>query len=586
MTQTKRSWFRISREDGWRLKAAALVLFLVALTTIYGTNRILTERFASADRADAQVQLALYSGNLVSELRRHSVVPLLLSRDPALISALSADDFATSTQRLISYRDEIGAASIHLLDAGGRAVATSDRAALGSLRRNAPYFVNATRSNDTVFTMHRDETGRAHFFYSRNIKQGPRSLGVIVVEVDLEKYEQSWAQFASAVIVTDSSGEVLLSTVPSWRGLSEAEALAVEPPQSPFERAFRATIDWTAASPDAYLAGSAVMRNEARIPFQGWRIGSFIDYAAVRERVNAVLALQVMGFAILLALLFYFMSVRAERRSDQLMREGEQLRALNDLLQHEISERQRAERDLEFAEQSLAQSSKLAALGEMSAAVSHELNQPLAAMKTYLAGARLLIARQRTDEAVASFQRIDAMINRMSAITRQLKSYAHRGAEAEEGFDLRDALDAVLAMMEPQVVRSGVRLKVSKPEVPVRLTGDQLRVEQVIINLLRNALDAVSDRPEPRIDVILVAGRKATLTIRDNGPGIVDLDALFEPFYTTKAPGDGLGLGLAISSGIVRNMGGRLTGGNRPDSAGAVFEMVLPLASDRSVAAE
>ncbi|MCR9087099.1 MAG: ATP-binding protein [Rhodobacteraceae bacterium] len=586
MTDERLPRFRILREDGWRLRVAALALFLIALVTIWTTNRTLTERFAAIDRSEAQVQLALYSGNLMSELRRNSVVPLLLSRDPALIGALTADDFSQSTQRLISYQDEIGSASIFLLDETGRAVATTNRVELGSQHRGEPFYVNALRSNDTVFTVVREDTGLARFFYSRAVKQGPTTLGVIVVEVDLRKYEESWSQFATAVIVTDSSGEVLLTTTPGWRGLTEAEALAVEPANSPIERAFRATTDWTASSPDAYLKGSAVMRNEARIPFQGWRIGSFINYGEVRERVNAVLALEVMAFAILLALLFYSMSVRAERRSDQLMRESEQLRALNDLLQHEISERQRAERNLEFAEQSLAQSSKLAALGEMSAAVSHELNQPLAAMKTYLAGARLLIARQRTDQAVASFQRIDHMINRMSAITRQLKSYAHRGAETEESFDLRDALSAVMAMMEPQVHRQGVRLSISQPEGAVMVEGDQLRVEQVIVNLLRNALDAVSDVETPQVDVIMAVGRKANLTIRDNGGGIVDLDALFEPFYTTKAPGDGLGLGLAISSGIVTNMGGRLTGRNRPDGAGAVFEMVLPLASDRSLAAE
>lgn len=586
MTTTSSPFLRWTQDDGWRLRLAALTLFLIALMVIWTTNRILTERFAAVDRAEAQVQLALYSGNLMSELRRNSVVPLLLSRDPALIGALTSADFSQSSQRLISYRDEIGAKDLSLLDEGGRAVATSDRVNLGSLHRTDAYFVNALRSNDTVFTLRSDDTGLARFFYSRAVKQGGSTLGVVVVEVDLKKYESSWSEISSAVIVTDSSGIVLMTTVPRWRGLTEDDALSVQPASTGIERALRATADWTAASPDAYLSGSAVMRNEVRVPFQGWRLVSFISYGQVRERVNGVLALEVMAFAILLALLFYFMSLRAERRSDRLMRESEQLRALNDLLQHEISERQRAERNLEFAEQSLAQSSKLAALGEMSAAVSHELNQPLAAMKTYLAGARLLIARQRTDEAVASFQRIDHMINRMSAITRQLKSHAHRGADTEETFDLRDALAAVMAMMELQMKRSAVQLSISQPDVEVPIRGDQLRVEQVIVNLLRNALDAVRESDAPEIDIIMAAGRKATIAIRDNGSGIADLDALFEPFYTTKAPGDGLGLGLAISSGIVASMGGRLTARNRPNGAGAVFELVLPLASDQSLAAE
>ncbi len=573
-------------DEGWRLRLAVLGLFLASLAVIWVTNRILTERFAAADRAETQVQLALYSGNLMSELRRNSVVPLLLSRDPLLIGALTSGDYSQSSQRLISYRDEIGSASIFLLDEGGRTVATSDRVSLGSQHRSEPYFINAARSNDTVFTVDREDTGLSRFYYSRRIRQGGQMLGVIVVEVDLRKYEQTWSQIATAVLVTDSAGEVLLSTVPRWRGMAEEEALAPEPPKTAIERALRATADLTAASPDAYLRGVGVMRNEARLPFQGWRLVSFINYGDVRERVNGVLALEVMGFAILLALLFYFMSVQAERRSDLLQRESEQLRALNDLLQHEISERRRAERNLEFAEQSLAQSSKLAALGEMSAAVSHELNQPLAAMKTYLAGARLLIARQRSEEAAASFQRIDHMIDRMSAITKQLKSYAHRGGGDDDEFDLRDAVSAVLAMMEPQINRAGVRVTLSQPENSLVVAGDQLRAEQVIVNLLRNAMDAVRNAETPEIDLILAQSEDATLKVRDNGQGIADLDALFEPFYTTKAPGDGLGLGLAISSGIINGMGGRLTARNRPDQAGAVFEMVLPLAPDHSVAAE
>ncbi|MCV6598513.1 MAG: ATP-binding protein [Mangrovicoccus sp.] len=573
-------------DDGWRLRMGALVLFLVALVAMWTTNRILTERFAAADRRDAQVQLAFYSGSLMSELRRNSVVPLLLSRDAALIGALSNNDFRHSSQQLISLRNDIGAASLFLLDEGGRTVASSDRTKLGALLRSEPYFVNALRSNDTLFTLHRDQTGLARFYYSRRIRQGNSMLGVIVVEANLHKYERSWADLATAVIVSDSEGKVLLSTVPAWRGSTEEEALQMQPQVTAMERALRATANWSAAHPDAFLNGAPLMRSETRVPFQGWRLVSYSSYGDVRARVNGILALEVMGFAILLALLFYSMSVRAERRSDKLQAESEKLRALNDLLQHEIAERQRAERNLEFAEQSLAQSSKLAALGEMSAAVSHELNQPLAAMKTYLAGARLLIARQRSDEAVASFQRIDHMIDRMSAITRQLKSHAHRGADTRETFDLRDALSAVMAMMEPQIKRSGVRLSISGPEAGVHVTGDQLRVEQVIVNLLRNALDAVRETSAPEIDVILAAGRKAVMTIRDNGSGIEDLDALFEPFYTTKAPGDGLGLGLAVSSGIITDMGGRLTAHNRPDSAGAVFEMVLPLASDAPLAAE
>ncbi len=126
------------------------------------------------------------------------------------------------------------------------------------------------------------------------------------------------------------------------------------------------------------------------------------------------------------------------------------------------------EKNLEVAEQTLAQSSKLAALGEMSASVSHELNQPLAAMKTYLAGARLLLQRRRPEEALSSFQRIDDLIDRMGAITRQLKSYARKGGEAFEPIDARDCVSSALSMMEPQLKTRKVRITRIMP----RASGD------------------------------------------------------------------------------------------------------------------
>ena len=238
-----------------------------------------------------------------------------------------------------------------------------------------------------------------------------------------------------------------------------------------------------------------------------------------------------------------------------------------------------------MTEQTLAQSSKLAALGEMSAAVSHELNQPLAAMKTYLAGARLLINRNRPDEALSSFRRVDDLLDRMGAITRQLKSYARKGGESLSSVDMGDALGSALSMMEPQLKQRQVKLTRILPGEPVRVMGDRVRIEQVMVNLLRNALDATKGLRDPQVEVILSSGETARLTVRDNGHGIEDLDALFEPFYTTKQPGEGVGLGLAISSGIVNDLGGRLTARNG-EEGGAVFEMQLPILNESTEAAE
>ncbi len=572
-------------QNRWIMRISVLVVCVLALVVIYVSNQLLTQRFTETTRNKSEVRLTLYVANLMSELQRNSIVPQLLARDPELITALDFKDYSLSTARLLSFVDEIGAASLILLDGDGRTVAATDRNRLGEQHKTSPHFVNAQRSNATIFTTLDLETGGYAFVYSRRIESSGNTTGVIVVEVDLQKLERGWAGVSDAVYVADGQGTIILATEPRWRGLDEATALVRQSAPSAIERAVRATQDWAALPVDAYMSGEAVLRREARVPFQGWSIVSFTTYSSVRERVNGVLALEVMGFAILLALIFWAWSRKAASRVVFFQRESADLRALNIRLQREVAERQKVEKTLEVAEQTLAQSSKLAALGEMSAAVSHELNQPLAAMKTYLAGARLLLQRQRPDEALASFQRIDDLIERMGAITKQLKSYARKGADAFSPVDTRAAVSSALSMMEPQLNSRDITITRTLPEDPVMILGDRMRLEQVIINLLRNALDATKTARDPAIEIILATGDTVSLMVRDNGDGIEDLDELFEPFYTTKQPGDGVGLGLAISSGIVNDLGGRLTARNAA-GGGAVFEVQLPILSADVEAAE
>ncbi|MBP9182932.1 MAG: sensor histidine kinase [Fuscovulum sp.] len=569
----------------WRVKVAVALLILLAAGVVVVTNRWLSDRFVEATRNRAEVRLALYTGNLVSELQRTSVVPLLLARDPDLISALKEGNFSSTSAKLIALQSEIAVASIRLLDIDGRVVGATNRNVLGGNHRNETWFVDAQRANDTVFTSVKREAGGFDFSYSRALRSDGKVLGVIVVSVDLMKYERSWAGLQDAVLVTDSEATVILATEPVWRGQPMDVALEARDPPSAIQRALQATTDWAQNPPDAYVRGEAVMQTEARVPFRGWRIFTFTAYDSVREKVNGILALEIMGFAILMAITFYMLSRRAWSRSVSFQRESAELRMLNARLQREIAEREKVQKDLEVAEQTLAQSSKLAALGEMSAAVSHELNQPLAAMKTYLAGARLLLQRKRPDEALSSFQRIDDLIERMGAITRQLKSYARKGGEAFEPVDLRACISSALAMMEPQLKARVVKITRTLPRQAVMVMADRIRLEQVIINLLRNALDATKDTRGPQIDILLAAGDTATLSVRDNGPGIESLGTIFEPFYTTKKPGEGVGLGLAISSGIVADLGGRLTARNS-EGRGAIFEMQLPILGKEKEAAE
>ena len=560
----------------WRVRFALLAIFMLAVGTVYITNQLLSARFTQSTLQRAQLRLALYSGNMVSELQRNSIVPRLLASDAELIGALNSNDYQRTSQRLLSFVDEIGAAAILLLDSDGLVVAATDRNRLGETQRNLPHFREAARASQTVFTTHKHDTDVYDFAYSRKILSNNKPLGVIVVEVDLRKFQSAWAGISDAVIVAAAGGQILLATENSWVGLPEQEALALRSAPSAIDRAIQATQDWTVLSADAYMQGKAVMRQELRVPFRGWNMVLFTTYGGIRQRVNTVLALEIMGFSIFLALAFYQLSRQTLTRALFFQQESVDLRQLNIRLQREISERKKVEKNLEVAEQTLAQSSKLAALGEMSAAVSHELNQPLAAMKTYLAGAKLLLQRKRLEEALSSFQRIDDLIGRMSAITRQLKSYARKGGEELVPVDVRMAVNGALEIMEPQLKSRQISLSKTMPSAPVMILGDQLRLEQVVVNLLRNALDAISAVPTPEIELLLLGGETASLTVRDNGEGISDLDDLFEPFFTTKKPGDGVGLGLAISSGIITDLGGRLVARNS-ETAGAVFEVTLPI---------
>ena len=569
----------------WRAKLAVALLVVLAVVVVLVSNRLLTDRYTADTKSRAEVRLALYTGNLMAELQRTSVVPLLLASDPDLGRALKDGNFSGTSAKLIALQDELGVASIRLVDAAGRVVGATNRNVLGTNHRNETYFVEAQRAKDTIFSAVKRDSGGFDFLYSRAVMVDSKPLGVIIVSVDLMKYERAWAGLQDAIMVTDSEGTVMLSTEPRWRGLPMADALALRDPPSAISRALRATAEWTQDPPDAYVRGEAVMKTEARVPFRGWKIATFTAYGSVREQVNGILALEIMGFAILMAFTFYLLSRRAWSRSLSFQRESAELRLLNARLQRAIAEREKVKKDLEVAELTLAQSSKLAALGEMSAAVSHELNQPLAAMKTYLAGARLLLQRKRPDEALSSFQRVDDLIERMGAITRQLKSYARKGGEAFEEVDLRACVSSALAMMEPQLKARVVKISRGMPRQAVMVMADRLRLEQVIINLLRNALDATKETKDPQIDILLSAGETATLTVRDNGHGIIDLENLFEPFYTTKKPGEGVGLGLAISSGIVTDLGGRLTARNG-EGGGAVFEVQLPILGNKQEAAE
>lgn len=216
LTAIVESWRRMVATVGrFRLRILVAAFMVVALGTIWITNSLLTERFTETTRNRAELRLALYAGNIVSEMQRNSVVPLLLARDPALISALGAADYTTSSQRLISFQNELGTAEIVLLDIDGRTVAATDRNLLGTNHRQSSFFVDALRQRDTSFTVAQREGGGYAFNFSRAVLRDGRVIGVVAVRVDVLRFERSWTGFADAVAVLDSEGIVIMATEPA-----------------------------------------------------------------------------------------------------------------------------------------------------------------------------------------------------------------------------------------------------------------------------------------------------------------------------------------------------------------------------------
>ncbi|EGH21125.1 sensor histidine kinase, partial [Pseudomonas amygdali pv. mori str. 301020] len=225
----------------------------------------------------------------------------------------------------------------------------------------------------------------------------------------------------------------------------------------------------------------------------------------------------------------------------------------------------------------LVQSAKLAALGQMSAALAHEINQPLTAQRMQLATVRLLLDQGRIDEACKALVPVDQQLTRMAALTSHLKTFARKSPSGlRERLDLATVVDQALLLLDPRLREEHIDcvLHLSRP---AWVRGDAIRLEQVLINLLRNALDAMRECPSRRLEVrIDTIDKQWRLSVKDNGTGIAEenLASIFDPFFTTKPVGDGLGLGLAVSYAIIHELGGQLTAQNHAE--GAVFWFSLP----------
>ncbi|KVU55144.1 ATPase [Burkholderia ubonensis] len=624
------------RQEAVTLKRRLLVL--VALAAVLAAACALTwtvtwQRGVGELQRNAAVRVDRTTNALKSTLDRYESLPYLLGSHPyvqELLAEPKRADYAARANRYLEDLNQHARATVtYLVGADGLCVAASNWRApdsfIGIEYRFRPYFIDAMNGRVGRFfgigTISRDPG----YYISQPVWRDGGIVGVVVVKLNLE-----WFQGADAsepLVVADDHGVVFLSSVPAWKyhtlkplagpvaaSIFETRQYAQQP-VTPLPLRVEQVLDRDAQivrlgpgrRAPRYLA------TQRRIGEPDWLLVTLAPIAPVDADARNATIVTGFGFVSIALLAFYWRTRRARVREmirgrallqqayAELNRRVEErtadLSEANAQLQKEVGERIRAEQDLRAAHDELIQASKLAALGQMAAGITHELNQPLAALRSFSDNTRVLLDRGEQAAARENLEAIAALTERMGKITNQLKLFVGRARPRNEQALVVRALRSVLALLGERL--RGVELVLTLRDdavspvrdAPLDLANDHpelvarcedLRLEQVLINLLGNALDAVAAggaprTAAPRIDVTIDASA-ATLAIqvRDNGPGIAPdlLPRLFEPFFTTKEMGRGLGLGLAISSSIASDAGGSLTARNAP-GGGALFVLTL-----------
>ncbi|NOV22991.1 sensor histidine kinase [Cupriavidus necator] len=608
------------------LRGAAPLLALLALAVLVGLAGALGYRYtydtALARQAErGQVQLRLYTQALESELAHYDYVPGLLSLDERIAALLLRPDDASRAARANDYLSALntraGTRVIYVLDAHGKVLATSNwqrpDSYLGEDLSFRPYFRAAMDGQLGRFYGVGTTRSESGYYLSAPLGERDNPVGVAVVKIGLEPLENRWQGADSQMLLSDENGVVILASDPSWK-LAALRPLSTEArerlarslqynraplPQLPLALV-RKLDNGNGSSSDELVRprrGPPMLAQHAALPGTDWQLTLLTNTSQARVAAlnTAALAGVLTAFVLLLGAAWNVrrriinerLAARAalEAANSELERKVAErtadLSTTNQRLQAEVAERIRAETVLRQAQDGLLQAGKLAAVGQMSTGIAHELNQPLAALRTISGNTGKFLERGDYATVRANLDTIISLVERMGRITGALKSFARKPGNGARQARLAEAVDNALFLLQTRV--DAVQPALQRDVAPsLAVVCDPNRLEQVLVNLLGNALDAVAGRPGPRIALHAhVAAGMVHLTVRDNGAGLSEqaFSRLFEPFFTTKPAGQGLGLGLTLSAGILNENGGSLSATNHPDG-GACFTLVLPLAPE------
>lgn len=582
-----------SARRAWLLFAAiALVIVATALTGAgFYARRAEVAALAAQGRTDANLKVAL----LRAVLESPRALPLLLSEDQQVHDALQNKGAVTIdvlNRKLEGLVSGTKASVLYVTGVDGFAIASSNWRETTSFVGNdygfRAYFSGAMQSGTAEYFALGNTSKRPGLYISRRVGNAAAPLGVVVVKMEFDQLEADWHEANRPAYVSDDHGVVLITSVPSWRFMTTAPlagpvAAAIRSSQQ-FGNAPLIPLPITrpeALSPDVSMvhaitpggSDAEYLRLSTLVQSTPWRLDYLVPVeapiaAAVREMRLLALGVVVPLLALAGYLLWRRQSAQMRIAAEQAARielerrvveRTHDLSLARDRLQAEITDHRSTEAKLQVMQQELVQANRLATLGQVAAGVAHEINQPVATIRAYADNARVFLERKQTASAEENLGAIAALTERIGGITEELKVFARKGRTAAEPVELRGVIEGAVVLLRSRFAGRLDALDITLPPVTLKVMGNRLRLEQVLINLFQNALEALDGRDGARVEVSAQeTADGVALAVADNGPGISPaiLKSLFTPFNTSKEKG--LGLGLVISQDIVADYGGRI----------------------------
>ena len=572
-------------KSGFLKRLAIVLTFLAAVAVLSGG----LWRYAYLQALDqlalqGQADLALASDRLVGQLQRYRQMAVLLADHPVVEALAAGGDVQAATDLFLAAADKTAALDVMFLDTAGRLMAAA-HAPPGLDLSATPYVKRA--GHGALGWAHGSSTpleGRAFYYAAPSFAADGKVRGSLVVAADLSAIEDAWRGGLRAVFFTDPAGRVIVSNrseLVDWTRLPGAPGL--EPPAGqspPFDSYETGGHEVWQLGWGPYLPRNALHLTQA-LPVIGLTGEVLMDVAPAR-RLALLQAAALAGLFLAFGAVLFLVTERRRTLArlnteleDRVARRTAALSEINEALRAEAEERAQAQVALARAQADLAQAGKLSALGKMSAGISHELNQPLMAIRSFAENAVQFMERGQPQKAADNLARISDMARRMGRIIKNLRAFSMQQSEPVKQVDLAAVLDSSIEMIAGRAAAMEVVVHYDPPPGPVWVRGGEVRLGQVFANLITNALDAMADAPVRRLSIDLSAGDPVRIEVRDTGPGVEAPEKVFDPFYSTKEVGasEGMGLGLSISYGIIQGFGGEIR--VRNTDAGACFTVEL-----------